>query len=674
LASTGGYYIPYQRLFVNDVYIDNLNKGTKDLRGDSNFPPNHFRLFRPAGVYEIKVTDHLGCGITQKVTLAAPPPLALTTQVQPATSNTSASVMLLAAGGSPPLECVLSGPGMDEIRQPDADFTNIIPGPYLARVVDAKNCYTNNGFIIGEPLSVTATVSNAKCGDDGSVSLVTSGGLPPFSFSIDHSPFQESPSFKNLGAGSYTVTAKDGQNTEATKIVTVAAPTEIVVVPSMFLPNMRVGATTDDKSVTADGFIHVQFDENSRKTSFKLKEGFDMNPTSSGIWVLTVTGNDPEDKKYEGKYQAYFNDCDVNMFIGFYRIDPTSPECTPDKWKEKATVTMLCKERWLPESEYAEIVKKIMIFVNGYRFYGKGAAGIIINSPKEYETTNNIVTMDAIDNYWASPDAPEAAIDLKFVERRRPDMVYYFDGHHSIATSNHGVANDVARSMKEKFIPGMLGSMMAKYRESDPVWIPLLPFITPYISPILLSWASCYQNEQCVKLSTSSNISGFEYRVRNGEFAFETLIPKLMKAKKPANSKITYHVDIVAHSMGFAYAQGIINAFKKSSVINQIKWRGYYIIAPENANAGTVVPEDWEQVWHYGSDLGRTDGIEADKLWDQDGVAPQFGIKGLPDALRTYIPKDKTIPKGFTESHSIGNYGWIFNIENPQTQGYVTPK
>jgi hypothetical protein len=129
--------------------------------------------------------------------------------------------------------------------------------------------------------------------------------------------------------------------------------------------------------------------------------------------------------------------------------------------------------------------------------------------------------------------------------------------------------------------------------------------------------------------------------------------------------------------MGFAYAQGIIDALKNSSYKDQIRWGGYraairYIIAPENGCAGTVNPNDWEQIWQYGSDLDRPDKENADKMWEQDGVAPQCGVNGLDDQ-RAYIPKNLETPKGFLESHSISNYGWIFD-QIPGSNGYVTPR
>ena len=137
--------------------------------------------------------------------------------------------------------------------------------------------------------------------------------------------------------------------------------------------------------------------------------------------------------------------------------------------------------------------------------------------------------------------------------------------------------------------------------------------------------------------------------------------------------KVIYHVDVVAHSMGFAYAQGIIESLKASSVRDRIKWGGYYIVAPENGSAGTVTPGDWEQIWQYGSDLDRLDKENADKMWEQDGVAPQSIVGGLDAQKRAFIPKDPSIPKNFVDSHIVKNYGWIFEL-NRNANVYGTPR
>jgi len=134
--------------------------------------------------------------------------------------------------------------------------------------------------------------------------------------------------------------------------------------------------------------------------------------------------------------------------------------------------------------------------------------------------------------------------------------------------------------------------------------------------------------------------------------------------------------------VGFAYAQGMIEFIRGSAIKNNIKWSGYYILAPENASAGGIDGLPFEEVWQYGSDLGQTG---ADPMWLQDGVAPQAavgGINNLPTGNtkggRAFIPKNQDIDKkGFVKSHSIGNYGWIFEIlpnQGDQSRGYITPR
>jgi len=121
-------------------------------------------------------------------------------------------------------------------------------------------------------------------------------------------------------------------------------------------------------------------------------------------------------------------------------------------------------------------------------------------------------------------------------------------------------------------------------------------------------------------------------------------------------------VDIVCHSMGFAYALGIIDILKQA----KIPFGRFYIIAPENAGSGSVNVNEWEDVWQYGS----SEEALKDTPWLQDGVAPQRPVGNI-GTKRAYIPS--TEKQGFLESHLIKNYGWIFNVK-PGVEGYVTPR
>lgn len=136
-------------------------------------------------------------------------------------------------------------------------------------------------------------------------------------------------------------------------------------------------------------------------------------------------------------------------------------------------------------------------------------------------------------------------------------------------------------------------------------------------------------------------------------------------------NKATDTLDIVCHSFGFAYAQGMIEIFK----LHNFTLGSYYILAPENACSGSVDLTNFKgNVWQYGSNLGMTNtNIPIDPVWEQDGVAPQCDVGNINSnsnkAGRIGTPPNPGFSKCFTESHYIKNFGWIFNITTPK--GYV---
>lgn len=65
----------------------------------------------------------------------------------------------------------------------------------------------------GYTISVSATDNDAVCGGFGSITVTASGGVPPYTYSIDGGmTYQASPIFNTLVPGIYSVTAKDTNN------------------------------------------------------------------------------------------------------------------------------------------------------------------------------------------------------------------------------------------------------------------------------------------------------------------------------------------------------------------------------------------------------------------------------------------------------------------------------
>lgn len=175
---------------------------------------------------------------------------------------------------------------------------------------------------------------------------------------------------------------------------------------------------------------------------------------------------------------------------------------------------------------------------------------------------------------------------------------------------------------------------------------------------------------------TAKNGGGFNARKRHGRKAGQNLITKISQIKNsPLKDRNTRRllwgdnadldlydprqipIDIVCHSMGFAYALGMVEVLRESGYNPE----RIYALAPENPTAGAI-PGFIQESIQYGSN--------PDETWyNSDWIAPQDRIPGVDAHL--YIPPN--VPKGPYDSHSVANYGWIFNIKKG-FQGYIKPR
>jgi hypothetical protein len=312
--------------------------------------------------------------------------------------------------------------------------------------------------------------------------------------------------------------------------------------------------------------------------------------------------------------------------------------------------------------------KHTLLFVSGYRF-----------SYPEKVHHDDIYTSDVVDEgqpYW------ENGMNADFIERLKADNVYYMDGQMSITTSNHNHGGDVEKSMLKFYcsaqasLPAWSGNLQEdgiKYASSAASTV--VSFIPVVGKPLSITLKAA-EMELCSKvaggnrstLNTEPNREGFNQRREAGTRAGTSFLYELQTNgginKNPAGA-ITDTLDIVCHSMGYAYSLGIIDALK-----GKVPFGRFYIIAPENAGSGGTDWTQFTEVWQYGSDENK------DPVSKQDGVAPQAPCQGIPNLSpnkggRAYIPD--TEKKGFLTSHSIGNYGWIFDLQ-VNNKGYVKPR
>jgi hypothetical protein len=290
--------------------------------------------------------------------------------------------------------------------------------------------------------------------------------------------------------------------------------------------------------------------------------------------------------------------------------------------------------------------KRILVFVNGYRPTSVGHSfednfEDIRNNGLEYPNSSNIIyTFDRYD-YWR----PWNEMDLQFQKRINPTDTYYADGHFSVSSSNH------QSLLNFTTIAAVYPKRCKKGKH------------TCYSTKMTSSGFFGVKEMKTIDLHRMEpNWEGFKKRVNNGRIAGKNLLQVFNEIPNRSENDTIY---FVAHSMGYAYALGIIRELR-----GKIQFGGFYIMAPENASCGKVLLDEWKEVWQYGSNFNKKGGDAPCLI---DGVAPQVMAGGLKEDNRRYIPIEMYEEKGFYDSHFIGYYSWIFDIPKGQ-KGNITQR
>ncbi|TPD68609.1 SprB repeat-containing protein, partial [Flavobacterium microcysteis] len=172
----------------------------------------------PAGIYTITVTDTAtNCTATANVTIDGPAiALDLTPVVSPITCVGSGSVSAPAVGGWGSYQYQLVLPNGTTVGpQSSAVFSNLtLAGTYSISVKDANNCTVTKTFTLS---TVTAPVLSINASSDlcydttnsATITVAVTGGLAPFSYTINGAGNQASATFANLTPGTYIIEVTD---------------------------------------------------------------------------------------------------------------------------------------------------------------------------------------------------------------------------------------------------------------------------------------------------------------------------------------------------------------------------------------------------------------------------------------------------------------------------------
>ena len=219
---------------TNSVFIWDWDGGNA-IPGEG--PGPHYVSWTNPGVYTISLvvfTDECSSPMST-ISILNPYPLEISTNVQDVLCNgdSTGSIMINVTGGRPPYYYVWSN------NSNDSSLTNLPAGTYELTVNDNNECYEVISINITEPepLINDYTYTNVSCfgGNDGTISIETTGGTPPYYYQWNNG--QNNSTLTNLSAGYYQVIISDANNCLDSLTINIEQPLpiEILVTPPQYI-------------------------------------------------------------------------------------------------------------------------------------------------------------------------------------------------------------------------------------------------------------------------------------------------------------------------------------------------------------------------------------------------------------------------------------------------------
>lgn len=188
-----------------------------------------------AGTYTITAKNAEGCSGSASFTLVATNPctgITITvngTTVNPTAAGSSNGSISATATGSTGFTFSLNGAAF----QASGNFTGLAAGSYTVTARDANGCTGSANFNLSAPnpcTGVTITVAGTTvnptgaASNNGSISANATGGTAPYTFNINGGTFQANGNFGSLGAGNYTIVARDANGCTGSSVFTLTVP------------------------------------------------------------------------------------------------------------------------------------------------------------------------------------------------------------------------------------------------------------------------------------------------------------------------------------------------------------------------------------------------------------------------------------------------------------------
>ena len=185
-----------------------------------------------AGTYQLFVQDALACKSTPAYPVVVGEPAVLSHLTTPQNASCDnvfdGKITVSASGGISPYNYSLNGGP----TQPGNVFNGLAAGTYTVLVTDFNACTSSSIVTIDTAYAVYASLVSqtpVSCfgGVDGTVTVQLTGGVPPYSYSINGVQFVSSPTFTGLASGNYVVTLRDSKGCTDFVNLTITQPNQL---------------------------------------------------------------------------------------------------------------------------------------------------------------------------------------------------------------------------------------------------------------------------------------------------------------------------------------------------------------------------------------------------------------------------------------------------------------
>ncbi|NOY36681.1 MAG: T9SS type B sorting domain-containing protein, partial [Chlorobi bacterium] len=261
-----------------DVTCNGGNDGTITIAASGGSPPYRYSVDGgvtfvinggvftglTAGIYNVAVADNNGCTQTGS-TLTVSEPTAVSIDAESKTDvacngGNDGAITISVSGGTPPYRFSIDG-GITFVNNGGL-FTGLVAGSYDIAVRDNSGCIQNGSTLtIIEPAAISIdseTKTDISCNGltDGTITITTSGGTPPYEYSVDGGTTYTGNGglFTGLASGNYDIAVRDTNGcTQNGSTLTITEP-PVLLVDSVSHDNVLCfGDNTGTISIYASG-------------------------------------------------------------------------------------------------------------------------------------------------------------------------------------------------------------------------------------------------------------------------------------------------------------------------------------------------------------------------------------------------------------------------------------